>query len=374
MRFFSAKTKGQETTNYAQSFAWASNVTRRPRLLLVGTFLSREGGVRALCEDLAVALKSSGWSVLTTSNQAGRFTRLLDLVVTVWRHRHRYDVAHVDVFSGLAFVWAELVCWALWMARKPYVLTLRGGNLPTFAKGKEKRVQRLLRGSSIVTVPSTYLFEQMRPYRQDLVLLSNPLDLVKYSFKHRKRPAPNLVWLRSFHNIYNPALAVRVVALLAKQFPDVRLVMIGPDKGDGSFESTKDMAIMLGVQDRVICPGHVTKSEVPHWLDQGNIFLNTARVDNAPVSVLEAMACGLCVVSTNVGGIPYLLQTEHDAVLVPSDDHVAMGKAVQRILTEDGLAERLSANARRKSEQLDWSNILPRWERLLTDAAQICTT
>jgi glycosyltransferase involved in cell wall biosynthesis len=353
--------------NDAQLLTPISKVARRPRLLLVGNFLA--GGIPALSEDLALALKSSGWSVLMTSNRAGRITRLLDYLVTVRRQRHRYDVAHVDVFSGFAFVWAELVCWALRMARKPYVLTLRGGNLPTFAKGKEKRVQRLLRTSSIVTVPSRYLFEEMRPYRQDLVLLPNPLGLAKYSFRHRKQPAPKLVWLRSFHNIYNPSLAVRVVALLAREFPEIRLVMIGPDKGDGSCESTKDFAIRLGVQDRVVWPGHVPKDEVPRWLERGNIFLNTAKVDNTPVSVLEAMACGLCVVSTNVGGIPYLLEDGHDALLVPSDDHMAMGKAVQRVVTEEGLAERLSGNARQKAEQFDWSNILPRWEKLLADVA-----
>ena len=135
-----------------------------------------------------------------------------------------------------------------------------------------------------------------------------------------------------------------------------------------------DLALKLGVLDRVICPGQVLKDEIPHWLHQGDIFLNTTRVDNTPVSVLEAMACGLCIISTNVGGIPYMLEDEYDALLVPADDHAAMAKAVQRLLTEDGLAERLSGNARRKVEQFDWSNILPRWERLLTGVAAEHTT
>ena len=150
--------------------------------------------------------------------------------------------------------------------------------------------------------------------------------------------------------------------------------MIGPDKGDGSRESMMDLALKLGVVDRVMCTGQVPKDEIPHWLHQGDIFLNTTRVDNTPISVLEAMACGLCIISTNVGGIPYMLEDEHDALLVPADDHAAMAKAVQRLLTEDGLAERLSGNARRKVEQFDWSNILPRWERLLTGVAAEHTT
>lgn len=347
--------------------------TPQPGVLLIGNFLVGGSGTRGVGQDLAVALKTAGWSVVTSSSCRGRVARLLDFLLAVWRNRNQYDVAHVDVYSGLAFVWAEIVCCALRMAKKPYVLTLRGGNLPLFAQNNGRRVKRLLQSSSIVTTPSAYLFEQMRPYRQELVLLPNPLNISKYSFKHRKVPAPTLMWLRTFHDIYNPALAVRVVAYLAQDFPEIRLIMMGPDRGDGSFEATKKLALELGVMDRLTCTGPVTKKEIPRLLHQGDIFLNTPRVDNTPVSVLEAMACGLCIVSTNVGGIPYLLEHECDALLVPEDDEAAMAKAVQRFLTEDGLAELLSRNARRKVEQCDWSTVLPKWEQLFTEIARRST-
>jgi len=342
----------------------------RPTVLLIGNFLSATRGTRSVCEDLALRLKASNWSIITTSFRPGRLARLLDFLLTVWRCRNQYHVAHVDVYSGPAFVWAELVCWTLRMVKRPYVLTLRGGNLPFFAQKTGGRVTRLLQSSPIVTTPSAYLFEQMRPHHKELVLLPNPLDLEKYSFKHRKHPAPKLVWLRAFHNIYNPSLAVQVVAQLAQDFPQVRLVMMGPDKGDGSFEQMKGLASQLDVADSVTCMGPVTKKEIPRLLNEGDILLNTPRVDNTPVSVVEAMACGLCIVSTNVGGIPYLLEDESDALLVPTDDAAAMAQAIRRFLTEDGLAERLSRKARRKAEQFDWSIILPRWERLLMDMVE----
>ncbi len=183
-------------------------------------------------------------------------------------------------------------------------------------------------------------------------------------------PAPKLVWLRAFHDIYNPSLAVQVVAQLVRDFPDAQLVMMGPDSRDGSLDETKKLATQLGVMDRLTCTGPVAKLNVPHLLNQGDILLNTPRVDNTPVSVLEAMACGLCVVSTNVGGIPYLLEDESDALLVPTDDAAAMAQAIRRFLTEDGLAERLSRNGRRKAEQFDWTMVLPRWQQLLTDFSE----
>jgi len=342
----------------------------RPAVLLVGNFLSAALGTRGVCEDLAVGLRAAGWSVITTSSRLSRIVRLADFLMTVWRERHRYEIALVDVYSGQAFVWAELVCLALRILRKPYVLTLHGGNLPVFAKSSPKRVRHLLQRASAVTTPSPYLLEQMGVYRDDLVLLPNSLDLTKYPFKARDRPPLNLVWLRAFHHLYNPSLAVKVTALLARDYPSVKLLMVGPDKGDGSREKMMNLAQELGVQERVTCPGKIPKSETPQWLHRGDIFLNTTRVDNTPVSVLEAMACGLCVVSTNVGGIPYLLKNEYDALLVPDDNAEAMARAVRQLVVEDGLAVRLSSNGRRTVEKFAWSNILPKWEELFVQIAE----
>jgi glycosyltransferase involved in cell wall biosynthesis len=125
------------------------------------------------------------------------------------------------------------------------------------------------------------------------------------------------------------------------------------------------------VSNLISFPGQVPKEEVPLWLHKGDIFLNTTNVDNTPVSVIEAMACGLCIISTDVGGIPYLLQQEQDALLVPPDDADAMARAVHRILTEPGLAEHLSRQGRQKAEDFDWSVIMPKWEELLTIVAEM---
>jgi glycosyltransferase involved in cell wall biosynthesis len=339
-------------------------------ILLVGNFLSSTLGIRSVGEDLAARLQASGWPVVTTSEKLSRLPRLLDMASTAWHRRRQYVVAQMDVFSGPAFLWAEAVCWTLRRAGKPYILTLHGGNLPLFAQRWPRRVCSLLRSAATVTTPSRYLLEQMRPYRQDLHLLPNPLDLRAYGFRLREQPRPRLVWLRAFHAIYNPSLAPRVLTRLVKYFPDILLTMIGPDHGDGSLQSMRQIAVELGIAGRISLPGGVPKSQVPEWMNRGDIFLNTTNVDNTPISVLEAMACGLCVVSTNVGGIPHLLEHEQNALLVSPDDPEAMAAAVRRILTEPELAKRLSCNARRKAEQFDWTAILPQWEALLAAVAK----
>jgi glycosyltransferase involved in cell wall biosynthesis len=340
-----------------------------PPVLIVGNFLSSSGWTVTPCEEIARRLSDAGWKVSTASDKPARMSRLLDMVATVFLRRREYSVATVDVFSGFAFFWAEAVSAALRAAGKPFVLILHGGKLPEFAGKWPRRVRRLLRSAGATVAPSGYLCEKMAPYSRSMTLLPNALDLSRYAHRHRVRSAPSLLWVRAFHEIYNPSLAAHVVRMLAGEFPDVRLTMLGPDRGDGSRERFIRTAEELGVSGRIDLVGAVPKDEVPRWMDRSDIFLNTTGVDNAPVSVLEALACGMSVVSTDVGGLPFILHNEENALLAPPADARALAGAVRRVLVEPGLSSRLSAGARKSAELLDWSLILPQWEALLTKVA-----
>ena len=337
-------------------------------VLLIGNFFAAPGA-RAVGEDLAERLEGRGHSVWSCSGRTNRVARLSDMLWTAWQHRHDYRVAQVDVYSGPSFLWAEAVCRLFRQVRKPYVLTLRGGALPAFAARHARRVRRLLASAAAVTAPSPYLARELARFRPDIRILQNPLDLRRYPYRRRGPAPPDLVWLRSFEKLYNPDLAVRVVKILSDTVSGVRLTMIGRDKGDGSLDHARRLAADLGVAARIAFIPGVAKEDVPACLDRGAMFLNTADVDNTPVSVLEAMACGLCVVSTGAGGIPDLLRHNVDALIGRCGDADGLAALVRSVLDNTALAQSLSAEARRSAEAVDWSRILPRWEELLESAA-----
>lgn len=345
------------------------NMKNQDAVLMIGNFLSSSGMNRTINEDLAEGLCKAGINILTTSNKPGRISRLMDMLTTILHYKKDYEIALVDVYSGKAFIWAEACCFMLKLLNKPYILNLHGGNLPSFAARWPHRMRRFLNSARIVVVPSAYLLDTMVRYSSRIRVLPNPIDVNKYNYRLRKKPVPRLVWLRSFHAVYNPVMAPRFMASLLGKHPGAHLTMIGPDKKDGSYQNTKDLMVELGLVESMVLPGGIPKSDVPMWLDQGDIFVNTTNVDNTPVSVLEAMACGMCVVSTEVGGIPYLIKNEHDGLLVRPNDSEAMAAAVHRILTEPGLAELLSENAHLKAKQFDWSVILPEWQRLFLEVS-----
>lgn len=346
----------------------ATPAGNRAPVLMVGYYLSGQRPYRTVSEDLADWLSDYGWTILLTSRHESRLLRLLDMLLTVWWQRKHYAVAHIDVFSGAAFVWAWAVGWLLRLLGKPYTLTLHGGNLPTFAPRHKGAVTGLLQNAVAVTAPSTYLADGLRAYRTDIRTLPNPIDLKRYPFRVRRTLQPQMVWLRAFANIYNPTLALDAVAHLLTDYPDLHLTLIGHDKGDGTLETVQRYIAEHGLERHVtVIPG-IPKREVPAHLSKGDIFLNTTNVDNMPVSVLEAQACGLCVVSTDVGGIPNVLTNDEDALLVRPGDANALIRAIRRLFTDADLAERLSRAGRQAVERCDWSQVLPQWEALLSQA------
>ncbi|MEO8097268.1 MAG: glycosyltransferase family 4 protein [Acidobacteriota bacterium] len=336
-------------------------------VLIIGNFLSEITGAHSASEDLAVALKPYFREILTTSSQRYRPLRLFSMVAAVARHRRRYQVAVVNVFSGRAFMWAEITSKILSAMGKKVILALHGGALPQFAMKHPQKVTRLLAGAASVIAPSEYLATAMRPYRPDIQVIPNGIFLDRYSV--RTQPSlKRLLWLRAFHEIYNPSMAIDALSRVLEKYADVTLEMVGPDKGDGSLERCRERAREKGVLDKVVFRNAIRKEEVPQALQRGDIFLNTASVDNTPVSVIEAMAAELCVVSTDVGGIPYLLKQGHDALLVRAGDSDQMAAAIETLICAPEEAIAMARRARHTVEGFDFPCVVRKWCSVLESA------
>lgn len=318
-------------------------------------------------EELSLRLQSNEWKVITTSCRRGRLARLVDMLSTALFQAKHYQVAVIEVYSGAAFVWAEAVCKLLQRLGKPRILVLHGGGLPAFAKDKIKRVTGLFLSASKVITPSRWISESFSAYYPNIEVIPNAIEVSDYSFRLRSSSASRIFWLRAFHEIYQPWLAIEAFAEITSEFPGIELCMVGVDKGDGSLEKTREVIFRYNLDEKVSIVEGIPKKDVPLWLNGGDVFINTTQFESFGVSVMEAAACGLPIVSTNVGELPFIWDDEKDALLVPPGDPEAIAHAIRRILTEPGLAERLSSNARKKAERFDWKNILPQWESLLNE-------
>jgi glycosyltransferase involved in cell wall biosynthesis len=343
---------------------------RNQSCLLVGNMAGKMGYGHSVCETLADLLNQAGWQVYIASGKMSRIPRVLEMVTTTWKYRKEYPVALIEVFSGWAFICAEAVAWLLRRMNKPYILALYGGNLPNFASHNSHRVKNLLCSADLVLSPSAYLKDLMEPYCADIKVLSYGVDLSEFRFRQRIQPLPHFMTMRAFHDVYNLPLAVDVVALLKDEYPEIRLMMSGGKKGDAAWEQVQEEINYYHLDEKIKWLGFLPRPAVPEWMNHADIILNTPNIDNTPVSLIEAMACGLCIVSTNVGGLPYLLEDGKDALLVPPGDPHLMAAAARRILSEAGLAENLSRNAWLKAKNYSWDVVFPRWENMLREVSQ----
>ena len=130
-----------------------------------------------------------------------------------------------------------------------------------------------------------------------------------------------LGFVGSFYAYEGLDLLLDAFAAMHAGQPDLRVLLVGGGPQDANL---KAQAQRLGVADKVVFTGRLDRDQMAALYRDADLTLNPSRVDNMPVSVLEAMACGVPVVTTDVGGIPFLVSHERTALLVPADAPQAM--------------------------------------------------
>lgn len=312
---------------------------------------------------LGELLAKEGYTLYFASSINNKFFRLIDMIATTLKRIRSIDVVIIDTYSTLNFYFAFIISQICRLFNKPYIPRLNGGNLPARLKSNPRMSSMIFKYAKYNVSPSFYLkrsFEQLG--YPNVLYIPNALNVEKYPVAIKSYSSPKLLWVRSFSKIYNPKLAIQVLYELKKQYPDAELCMIGPDS-DGTLKEVKSFANELNID--VKFTGKLTKEE---WIEESknyNIFINTTNYDNMPVSVIEAMALGFPIVSTDVGGMPDLIDHNSDGLLVPPNDAVAMVKAIKFLLDNESNRDQIISNSRTKVESFDWEHVKKEWNGIL---------
>lgn len=342
------------------------NDGRRKFILYIGNKLSKHGFTPGVIETLGPLLEKEGYEVSYAGIYKNKILRLLEIVFKTLTTGKRVDYILIDTYSTSAFWFAYLTGRLAKLIGTKYIPLLHGGDLPARLKKSPGACRKLFGNSQTNVAVSGYLKYEFEKYGYRTVLIPNSIDISLYPFGKREKLLPNLLWVRSFHRIYNPLMAADVLAELKKKYPAATLCMVGPDK-DGSMKSFSDYVEKKGIKDSAKITGKLSKEEWIQLSENYDIFINTTNYDNTPVSVIEAMALGLPVVSTDPGGIPYLLQDGHDALLVKPGDYIEMTGKIIHLMENQNLALKITLNAREKAESFDWNEIKKKWIRLFSN-------
>ncbi len=338
-------------------------------IVLVGPLPPPAGGMANQTRQLATLLKDEGCRVeVVRSNGAlppllermrivRALFRLIPYAVRLWRAMRRADLAHVMANSGWA--WHLFAAPAIWIGALrgvPVVVNYRGGSAEAFLERQIALVRPTLARAALLIVPSGYLHRIFSAHGISAMIVPNVVDLGTFAPGAAARSDPHLLVTRNLERIYDIETAIRAFARIVMDFPDARLTVAGagPER-----EALERLARELGVDARLRFTGRLDNAELPSLYREATILLNPSRVDNMPNSLLEAMASGVPIVSTSVGGIPFLVEDGRTALLVPPGQPPAMAEAVLRLLREPELADRLRSEARREVSRYAWPRVRP---------------
>jgi len=335
------------------------------KILYIGNKLTRHGFTPGVIDMLGTLLEKEGYNVAYAGTYKNRFLRFAEMVWKTLTLGRKVGYILIDTYSTSAF-WYAYFCGRLAkIIGKKNIPILHGGDLPARLKSSKWACDKLFKNSYANVAVSGYLSYEFEKAGYKTIVIPNSIDISKYPFRLRERPRPKLLWVRSFHRQYNPFMAADVLAKLFQYFPDSELCMVGPDK-DGSMEEFRKYISLKGIENKVKIKGKLSKEDWIVLSENYDFFLNTTNVDNTPVSVIEAMALGLLVVSTNVGGIPYLLEHKKDAYLVETQNAEQMTNSVLELMHNSELASQLMQNARKKAESFGWEKVKRNWIELLS--------
>lgn len=332
------------------------------RICIVGPMLESSGYAKTQGEVLADALEESGFKVFRKSKYPNRIIRFLDTIFFLLVRWRLYDIVIVQVYGGLSFIMEDVASWLANVLKKKVIMTLHGGALPEFLGPRRTWASRVFNRAIIRTCPSDFLINKLAFLEQPMIKVPNIIRLKDYPFIHRNYFQPRLLWMRAYHDIYNPHLALDVFELLYKSFPDATLTMAGPDMGLKNEIVERIERSDYRAQVKVMSLINLNEKKI--LAQSHDIYLNTNRIDNTPVSMIEMAALGLVLISTRVGGIPYLVTNDVNALLAGENAGELAG-LVNRIVEEPDLGARLVRNGRELAKEFDVQAVTNKWKDLI---------
>jgi glycosyltransferase involved in cell wall biosynthesis len=360
------------------------------RIGLVGPLPPPSGGMANQTLQLATLLRTEGATVdVIQVNRpyqplwVGRIPgiraifRLLPYLANLWQAANRVDLFHIMANSGWS--WHLFSAPAIWIARlkgKPVVVNYRGGEAETFFGKALFWIKPSLDRTDAIIVPSGFLRAVFGKYGFNAEVVPNIVNLGRFSpgdnsYSSLEQTVPCILVARNLEPIYDNATAVRAFSIAKEVFPALRLIIAGSGPERQALEK---IVAELGLTDAVTFTGRVENENMPALYRKAQVMLNPSLVDNMPNSVLEALASGVPVVSTNVGGVPYVVEHEKTALLVPPQDPQAMATAILAFLEDPAKSRRIREAGIQSVQQYTWpkvqSLLLGAYERVLTKGSK----
>jgi glycosyltransferase involved in cell wall biosynthesis len=282
-------------------------------------------------------------------------------------HIPRYDVIHVSSAADTGFILATMP--PVYLGKlfgKKVVLNYHAGQAEEHLRDWRRTAIPTIRRADAVVVSSGWLVDVFARHGLKARAIFNHVELDDFNFRERSPLRPAFLSNRNFNPIYNVACVLRAFSLIQKRFVEASLIVAGDGRERAALEQLAQDLKLKNIR----FTGLVAPEKMPELCDEADIYLNASNVDNMPLSILEAFAAGLAVVTTNAGGIPYVVSHERTGLLVEMNDHEAMAAAAVRLLEDEELAGKLIQAARAECAVYRWDVVREHWLDFYIEVAE----
>jgi glycosyltransferase involved in cell wall biosynthesis len=275
----------------------------------------------------------------------------------LWRELARADVVHVFAAAYTSFLLAPIPAIAVAACLgRPVLLNYHSGEAPDHLR--RSRIARFfLRRVAAIVVQSRFLVDVFRRFGLRAEAIANVVDRERFAYRERERIAPRILSTRNLEPNYNVACTLRAFARIQARRPDATLTVVGAGSQRPAIEALAHELDLRGVS----FAGRVAPHDMARYYADAGVYVQTPAVDNMPLSVLEAFASGVPVVSTDTGGVSAILTPEIHGLLAPPDDDAAIAEAVLELLDDPARARRLAAAAYRSTDAFTWVVVREAW-------------
>lgn len=328
-------------------------------LLYIGNKLENKGRSASTIDTLAPLLEAEGYKVRYASAKLNIVARFISMLFSTFRYARRSDFVLIDTYSTLNFYYAFFCSQISRFLKIKYIPLLHGGDLPIRLQKSPKTCKMIFDNSYLNIAPSTFLKSKFEAAGfKNIRVIPNNIVLSDFPYFKKETISPKLLWVRALAEIYNPMMALEVLTILQNDFPNASLTMVGPDK-ENMLPRLLHFAQSEKLNVKFI--GKLSRKEWSALSKEYSIMINTSSFDNMPVSLMEAVALGLFVVSTNVGGIPFLFENAKTALLSEAKNAEMMAENVVNLIRDVDLQRRLQENSQQFVQQFDWQKIKDQW-------------
>jgi glycosyltransferase involved in cell wall biosynthesis len=337
-------------------------------ILIIGLFLSERNKhkiYRTAADQLAELLRKNNFNIFLSSVHISKILRFVHTVFSILFKSNKYKLAIVPLYGGtFSLFWAEAATFLLKAINKKVILIIHGGSIPARMQNnfKAQNYLRTIKRADSVICPSNYIITHLQKHQVKAQLIENVLNLSDYAYHKKETINPTLFWMRTFEDVYNPLMAVRVFALLHKKYATAKMIMAGRDAG--LLQQTIQLATDLNVISYIEFPGYINNETKNKLAAEYDIYICTNNVDNAPVSMIEMMSLGLPIVSTNVGGIPFLVTNNSDGLLVNMNDDEAMLSKIEMLIEDSYFANQLISQGLKTAKNYGEKEVIIKWEKM----------